>query len=449
MDYMSIISKILASGKNKMDDLEVYLVAKKSLEIGIFKGEIDKYAISESGGISLRGTKDKKIGYAYTEKIDENIIDSLIEEVYENGKYIETQENDEIFEGSTDYQDIYKYDDRLNQISIDEKIEICKKLEDYAYSLDNRINTVQSCHYKEIEREKVIKNTKGIELKDKQNLAYLYVSVIVNDGEDTKTGSSYEVFTDLASVDYKKIVEEAVENAISMIGAEPIKSGAYPVIIKNTTFANFLDAYSSVFSADLAQKGLSLLKDRVGEKIGTRKLTLIDDPLYEEGFSSGSFDDEGTRTQYKKVIDKGVLKTLLHSWKTAKKEGRESTGNASRPSYKSSVSISPSNFYIESGEKGFDEMIADVDYGVYITDLTGLHSGINPVSGDFSLSAFGHEILKGQISKPINQITIAGNFFDLLKDIEDVGNDLKFGLPGKGYFGSPSIKIKSLSIAGK
>ena len=250
-------------------------------------------------------------------------------------------------------------------------------------------------------------------------------------------------------INYKEIAKDAVNKAILMIGASSIKSGSYTTVLKNTVFANLLEAFVSIFSADQAQKGLSLLNNKVGENIASSILTLVDDPFYKEGFSSIAFDDEGTSTKYKRVIDKGVLKTLLHSWKTAKMEEIESTGNASRSSYKSSLTISPSNFYIKNGNISFDNMIKRIEHGIYITNLAGLHSGLNTVSGDFSLSADGYEIVSGNISRPINQITIAGNFFELLKNIEDIGDDLKFVLPGTGYFGSPSITVKSLSIAGE
>src|SRR5690606_23669686 len=132
----------------------------------------------------------------------------------------------------------------------------------------------------------------------------------------------------------------------------------------NTIFADLLEAFTSIFSADNAQKGLSLLRGKVGEEIATPILTLIDNPLLEDGFASSAFDDEGTSTKYKKVIDNGVLTTLLHTWRTAKKEGVDSTGNGSRPSYKSTLRISPSNFYIDKGDKSFEDMIKDIDHGV-------------------------------------------------------------------------------------
>ena len=154
-------------------------------------------------------------------------------------------------------------------------------------------------------------------------------------------------------------------------------------------------------------------------------------------------------TRVNKIIDKGILKTHLHNWKTADKDKIESTGNGTRSSYKGSLSISPSNLYIEKGNSSYDELISSIDKGLIIIDVAGLHSGLNTVSGDFSLSAYGYEVENGRIKRPVDLITIAGNLYEVLNNIEAIGDDLKFGLPGAGYIGSPSIKIKSLSVAGE
>ena len=449
MDYRQFIEKLLSKGTEKMDDLESFLVTNKAIEIGIFNGEVDKYSISESGGLSLRGVHNGKMGYSYTEKFDESSIDMLIEEAFENGKYIDSLEGDEIFGGSPQYNELNKYDDKLSNTPMIDKIEFAKNIEKEAFEIDSRVIAVQMCGYEEFDSERLIVNTKGVNLHDRLNGAIGYISVVVKDGEDTKTGLAYRIFSDLEDVDYKEIAKEAVDEAISMLGATPIQTGNYPTIIKNNIFADILEAFVSVFSGDNAQKGLSLLKNRIGETIASPIFNLVDDPLYKDGFVSKAFDDEGTSTRYKKVIDKGVFTTLLHTWKTAKKENMESTGNGYRSSYKSTLTISPSNFYVEKGETSFDDLFKGIDKGVYIISVAGLHSGLNPVSGDFSLSAHGYEILVGKINRPINQITIAGNLYEMLKSIEAIGDDLKFGFPGSGHFGSPSIKLKAISVAGE
>jgi len=167
------------------------------------------------------------------------------------------------------------------------------------------------------------------------------------------------------------------------------------------------------------------------------------------GFASSPFDSEGVATYSKNVIDGGTLTTLLHNLKTAEKDGVKSTGNASKSSFKSPVGISPSNFYLKPGDKDIDQLLASVGEGLFVTEVQGLHSGANPVSGDFSLSAKGYRISGGKKAEPVEQVTIAGNFYEMLNDIEQVGNDLKFGLPGSSSIGSPSILVKQLAVAGE
>lgn len=449
MDYKLLANKIFEKGKEKLEELEVYIQSSKNIEIGIFGGEIDNYAISESGGLSLRGMVDGKMGYSYTEKIDESSIEMLVNEAFENGKYIDSIDKEIIFSGSEKYEKINTYSDSLEKVSMEDKINFLKALEKEALGLDTRVDNVQMCIYQEISAEKYLINTKGVDLADKMNGAFVYIYVIVKDGEEVKNGLSFRCFNDFSKFDYKEMAKEAVDEAISMLGAKSIKSDSYPVVIRNNVFASIIDAFSPVLSADNVQKGLSLLKDKIGTTVGSELLTIVDDPFLEGGFASKSFDDEGTATKVRKIIDKGMLNTYLHNWKTAEKDKVESTGHGSRSSYKGSLSISPSNLYIKKGNSTFDDLVESIEKGLLIIDVAGLHSGLNAVSGDFSLSAYGYEIEEGKIKRPVDLITIAGNLYELLNNIEAIGDDLKFGLPGNGYIGSPSVKIKSLSVAGE
>ena len=448
MNNERLIQNIFHTGKDKFDDMEIYIETSKSISIGVFNGEVDKYSIAESGGLSLRGVSNNRMGYSYTEKLDETSTEMLINEAYENASFIESTEDEEIFAGAEKYKVVNSYSEKLSLASMEQKIDLTKELEKVALSLDKRVTAVQACGYEEFEGTSMIVNTKGVNLSHKANGGAIYIQVIVKEDEDTKTAMAFRTFSDLEELDIKIIAKEAVEEAISLLGASPIKTGEYPMIIKNTVFGDILEFCSSIFSAEYVDKGLSLLKDKVGENIASGLLTIVDDPFLEGGFASKGFDDEGMSTSVKKVIHNGVLTTYLHSLKTAKKFGVTPTGNSTRSSYKSPLSIAPSNFYVEAGDSSLEEIISGIEEGIYIIDVAGLHSGLNPVSGDFSLSASGYEIKKGKIHRPINQITIAGNFYNLLKDIESIGEDLVFGFPVGSYFGSPSIKISSVSVAG-
>lgn len=446
MKYIDLAEKIFESGKAKFEDMETYIEKTKTIEMSVFNGELDKYNISDTEGMSFRGIHNDKMGYSYTEKVDESSIDMLVNEAYENGKYIDALEKEIIFSGSDKYEEMDNLNKELKSTPLEDKIEFVKSLEKEALSLDSRIVAVSYCMYNEVENSKYLINTKGLNLENSTNLAYAYLVVVAKDGEDTKTGISYVISRDFKNFDYRKMAKEAVDEALSLLGAKPIKSNEYPVVFRNDAFASILGAFSSIFHAENVQKGLSLLKDKIGEEIANKNFTLVDNPFSSEGFNSSTFDDEGTATKYKKIIDKGTLNTYLYNWKSATKDGVESTGNGFRNSYKSSVSTSATNLYVEKGDKSLDEILETVDSGVYITDLQGLHSGLNPVSGDYSLSAHGYEIENGEIKRPINQITIAGNFFETLMDIEEIGNDLRFSTNGVG---SPAIKVKKLAVSGE
>ena len=445
MTYQELAHQIFEKGQDKMDVMEVYIEKSKQIKIGVFNGEIDTYTIAESEGLSLRGTTEDGMGYAYTEKLDASSIDRLVQDAYENGNYMDGTEKERIFSPSDHYQKTEESHD-LQQISMENKIQLVKTLEKEAFQKDSRVMAVDGCVYHEFENHRYIINTKGLDLEDGNHLAVVYVSVIVKEGEDTKTGMSYRITKTFSQLDPKEMAEEAVEEALSMLGARTIKTGTYPVIFRNDAFADLIGAYRSIFYAENVQKGLSLLKGKVGQSIANSKLTLIDDPFLKEGFVSRGFDDEGVATQYKKVIDKGILQTYLYNGKAAEKDQVSPTGHGHRSSYKSSISTSTTNFYVEQGDRSVEDMMKDIEHGLFIIDLQGLHSGLNTVSGDYSLSAYGYEIENGKIKRPVNQITIAGNFFDTLKNIEAVGNDLKFNM---SLVGSPSIKIKNIAVAGE
>nr|WP_312580038.1 TldD/PmbA family protein [Sedimentibacter sp.] len=450
MDMKNMIDKLFAEGKKHgMEEMEVYYGGGNSLTLKVFEKELDGYSLSEAEGLSFRGVYKGKMGYSYTEKVDETSIELLVNGAVENAKVIDSDDEELIYEGSKEYKEVNNFNEALKDVREQDKIKFVKELESECFKLDKRITSVETCVYGDGYGETVMSNTKGLYLQEKSNIAYTYVVVIAKEGEDIKTGFAYRTGNDFSKFDAKEIASEAVKEALSQLGASSIKSGDYTIVLRNNASADMLESFTGIFSAENVQKDLSLLKGKLSEKIGSDKFTLIDDPFMEGGLSSKSFDGEGVACKYKKVIDNGVLKTYLHNLKTAKKDGVETTGNASKSSYKSPIDISPTNFYIDKGDKSFDEIISSIEKGILITELQGLHSGLNTISGDFSLAALGFEIESGKIKRPVEQITVAGNYFDMIKDIEEVGTDLKFGLPGDAYIGSPSLKIKKLSVSGE
>ena len=204
MKYKELAEKIFESGKGKFEDMETYIEKAKTVEIVVYNGEIDKYNISDTEGLSLRGITNDKMGYSYTEKVDETSIDMLIEEAYENGKHIDALEKEMIFSGSDKYEEMDNFNEDLKKTPLEDKIEFTKALEKEALALDSRIVAVNYCMYNEVEYGKYLMNTKGLDLEDSGNFAYSFIMVVAKEGEDTKTGMSYVISRDFKDFDYKK-----------------------------------------------------------------------------------------------------------------------------------------------------------------------------------------------------------------------------------------------------
>lgn len=450
MDITTFKERLFQKGRELgFADMEIYYQDNKKFSGKVYKGEVDNYSIANSGGLSFRGVYQGKMGYAYTEKLDEEAIDMLLEEAKNNSVILETKNQEVIFEGSATYKQVNLFEETLEKITPKEKIDLIITLEEEAYKLDQRVVSIGECEIDTYLSERMIANTKGLEKREKSNIAAIALEAIVKDGEDTKTAFDVLFTNDLKNVDVKSLAKKVVNEAISYLGAESIDSKEYPILLQNKAMASLLSAFTSTFSAENAQNGQSLLKDKVGQQIASPIVTLIDNPFLENGMESRSFDSEGVATKELEVIKAGELQTLLHNIKTATKDGVNSTGHAHKSSYKGNLTVAPSNIYVQNGEKSYEDLVASIEEGVLITELQGLHSGANAVSGDFSLAAHGYYIKEGKVDRPVNQITIAGNFYQLLKDIETVGNDLAFSLPMfGGYVGSPTVKVKGLAVAG-
>lgn len=450
MNYQEFVTALFEEGKKiGFEDMEVYYQKNSEFETTVFKAEVDKFSISEVAGLSFRGIYNGKMGYAFTEALDEAAVTMLVTEAKDNASVIESKDIVEISSPQTGYKTISAYGEALNDITKTEKINFLKEVEKEAMAMDSRIQSLAYNLYADSESSVAIENTKGMKLNQRSNLALAYIMALAVDGNENKTGGVLVMDRDFKSFDAKRVAKEVVEKTVSLLGAKSIASKSYPVVLKNECAASLLGAFQSVFNAEIVQKDLSMMKGLLDKSVASSAITLVDDPFLDGGFGNRAFDAEGTPTSRTEIIKDGVLKSYLHNNKTAKKDGIASTGNAAKGSYKSSINIAPSNFFIEPGSKDFDALIADIDEGMIITKLEGLHSGLNTISGDFSLAALGYFVKNGKVDRPVDQITVAGNLKVMLKDIEAVGSDIVAGFPhGSSFISSPSLKVKSLAIAG-
>ncbi|MDU7968381.1 MAG: TldD/PmbA family protein, partial [Paeniclostridium sordellii] len=393
------------------ENCEVYYTDGENISITVYEGEVEKYNIDKSFGLSFRGMLNGKMGYSYTEILDDKAIDMLIKSAKEAAGCIESNDIQFIYEGDKNYSEVKTYSEKLENIDASKLIDIALELEKETKGYSDKVINLNACKISYSSSKNGIYNTKGLELNNKGNLLISYVIPIVEENNEKQDGIGYMIVDSIDELDTKKIAKQGVEDALSKLGGKSIPSGNYKTIIYNEAMASLLETFSDVFSAEEAQRGLSLLKGKENQCIASDIVSIIDDPLMDNGLASAPFDDEGVATFKKEIVSKGVLNTLLHNLKTANKANLKTTGNGFKSSYSSPVSVEPTNFYIEKGMKTLEELMNELDEGVIITDFAGLHSGANSITGDFSLASKGFYIKDGRKIYPIDQITVAGNFF--------------------------------------
>jgi PmbA protein len=434
------LDKLFKRAKEKgIQDLEIFSSARSSLSIEIFDGEVDKYEIADTNALTIKGIYNNKMGHFRTEVLDDEVIDVILDTIIASAKEIDSLDDAIIYEGDEHYEKLTDiYNEELYNLDVQKKINHLLALDKYLHEYDERVSVVETM-YSENNNAVVLKNSKGINLSNKANSAYIGGNVIVKDETDQRVGFDVVISNDFNDFDIEKVGKEIIDDALASLGAKPVPSDNYEIVFSNGAIATLLSAFQGVFSADAVQKGLSLLKGKIGEKIGSDFVTIVDDPFMKKSASSRSFDDEGVATSYKELVSKGELKTFLHNLVTAKKDGVKSTGNGF------GGNVGAVNLKMEAGEHSLDEIIKSCTKAIYITNVQGAHAGVNAVSGDFSLQSSGYYIENGKKVKPVALITVAGNFLEMLKDICMVGSDIKMS-----YYGvtSPSIKVKSMTVSG-
>lgn len=434
------------SGELRVEDYELYYMESESTSMDTYKQEINEYSTGSSMGVCYRCIRDGKAGYASAENLTKEEARSLVLRALENAKSIESEEAAFLHEKGDTYAVLPENTEK--EPTGAELVEAALTLQKELYAADSRVADGTQSYVAYRRDTYALCNSRGLDLEDKASYSLCMGIALIPDGEEMYDGEE-EKDGSLKDFNWKEIAAKAAENAASAIGAESVPSGKYNVVFTGRAFAQLLTTYDSVFSAEATQKGMSLLKDKEGEKIAADIVTIIDDPLYQDSPVKRTFDGEGVATYKKNVIEDGTLKTLLHNLSTAAKAGVKSTGNGQKASYASNVGVGPFIFYLKPVLGTREELLKEVGEGICIKEVSGLHAGANPITGDFSLLAEGFRFEKGQRTKPVKNITVSGNFFEVLKQVERVGTDLEFIRAMGGKCGSPSVLVRNMTIAGE
>ena len=428
---------------------EVFYESETSMSLQAREGKIIQYENSDTTGLSFRGLFNGQMGYAYTEDICDDMIPYLLSQAKDNCGVLEVKEKVTVYEGDKEYPEFNGFNEKLDELSYEELSRIALELEKNTLSCDQRIKSVDDCYVTYGRGELLICNTKGLHCESSDNGLSVYVGARAVDGEDVQTAGKGWCFNSIEELNIEDCAKTVAKKVIDKLGARPIPSAKMDVVLDRFAAKNLLSSFGGAFSAEAIQKGISRLVGKQGEKIANENITIIDEGMIEGSQLSIPFDSEGVASKRTVIVDKGVFKSPLHNRKTALVDGTASTGNGFRGGAKGSLGVSSSNLYIQKGNISQEELLKKMDNGILITALHGLHAGLNPISGEFSLMTEGFMVRDGRIAEPVNQITIADNFFDVLNKIEDLADDVDYCAPDASHTQSPSLWIKDVSIAGE
>ena len=432
-----------------VSEYEIYYMSDGTTSVSTLNKEVNAFSSSTTGGLCLRVLVDGKMGYASTELMTEAEMATLPERAKSNALATEKPDTVGIFAGSESYEPLRV--EKAELLSAAELKSLAIQTGEALFAKDERVKEGTTSEAISVESSIRLVNSHGLDLALTCNVNALVAEAVVSENgenqadysfKNLKRGKEGEIIAEM--------VDEAVGEALSKIGADLVPTGKYNVVISGNQMRSLLSVFSSAFSAKAALDGMSLLKGKEGETIAAPIVTITDDPQREGSTVGTYFDAEGVATHRKAVVEAGVLTTLLHNRETALAMGKTTTANASKGGYSSPIGVRPYSFAIEAGDKSRDELFSLAGDGIFITEVKGLHAGANPVSGDFSLESAGFMIRDGKKCEAVKSFTVAGNFFELLKSITALGDKIEFGIStGLTGFGSPDVFVQNMSVAGK
>jgi PmbA protein len=434
-----LVGRCLSRGA---DAAEVFLETGRQLSIEVRNGVMETIQESSSHGVGFRVFREGKMGFGHSNDLSDASLDQAIASAIEFARHMTADEHNVLPDdpGVTEVEGLY--DPGLASVSMDAKIALVTELEALAMG-DSRITKSDGARYGEGEGEVYLANSNGMAKSYRSSGCSCGVSVVAEKGDQKSSGGEYcsrRFFADLLPPE--EIAEKAARSAYEMLDPTMVRTQRAPVIFDPDVAGSLLGGILGAIDGERVLQGASFLADKVGEKIASDLLTIIDDGTRPRGLASSPFDGEGVPTQRRTIIDRGVLQGFMYNTMVASRAGVDSTGNASRGGYSSLPGIGPHAFYVENGETDPQEILRSTRNGLYLKGVTGY--GINPVSGGFSGGAQGFWIENGRLAFPVMGLTIAASADQMLKGIDLLGNDLDLNRTTT----APTFRIREMQIGG-
>lgn len=412
------------------EQVEAFLGRSHHTDVKVFDGAVESLSSADTQGVGVRVIVDGRQGFAYAASLESPIIAETLDEARDNAAFGTVDE----FLGlvapdGVEPIDLDLFRPELADFPTDRKVEMALELERAVRAADSRIRGVEAAEYGDSVSESAIASTQGVRATTRRSGCSIVASAMAGENTETMTGSGYSVARTPEDLDMAKAVKDASEKATRLLGARKPASRRLTVLLDPSVAASFLGLLSSGLSASSVIKGRSLFAGREGEAVAVPFLTLVDDPTEPEAWGAGRYDAEGLASRRNVLISDGVLRGFLHNSYTGRRCSQPSNASAVRGGYRSTPGAGSRALSLTPGDRSQEQLMADVGEGLLVQSVTGLHSGANPISGDFSVGVEGLMVRHGAAAEPVREATIASTLQRMLLDLVAVGGDREW-LPG-------------------
>lgn len=440
-----IVERLAAAARGD-EGVEAWAEQITETSVSAFDGEVERLTSASSQGVGVRVVAGGRLGYAYTSDTSTEGLAQVLDEARANLE-VSSEDPGNVLPAAQDIEPLEGiFDRRLAETGPERKVALALDLEARTRAADQRVTTVESAGYGDVLARVWVASSTGVRGSYSLTRAYGFSVALANQNGESQTGFGVDAGRSIEELDPAWIASEAADRAVRMLGATKPKTRTVPVIFDAETSKSLIGVLVSGLSAEAVQKQRSLFAGKLNEQVGAAGLRLVDDGRLTDGGAAAPFDGEGLPTQRRILIDDGVLQSFMHNTTTAAREGAVSTGNASRGSFKSTPGVAPHSLFFEPGDKDLSGLLAQAGEGLLVQDVSGVHSGANPVTGDFSVGVSGLWFRGGELAEPVREATVAAHLLDILKGIVAVGSDLRFTT---GSIGGTSLLIGQMTVAGQ
>jgi PmbA protein len=445
VDLLAVAAQVAARARAD-EQVECYVGRSTTTNVKAFDGEVEAFTSAESWGVGVRVIRDHRQGFASAGSLDADVVDEVLADARDNAAFAEADEWLGLAEPDGVTPPVLEGLCRpgLASFATTDKVALALALERAVRAGDDRITGVRTASYGDWYGEAAVATSTGLGLWSEATSAHLSVTALAADGERTQVGGGVDVAREPGELAVERAASDAVLRATRLLGATKAATQRLAIVLEPRLAVTLLGIAAGMLNGERVLKGRSPFADRVGEAIASPLVTLADDPTDVRSLGADAHDGEGLATRRNVLVDGGVLRTFLHDAYTGRRSGTGSTASAVR-GVRTPPSPGVQALAVAPGRGTLDELIADVDLGLLVQSFSGLHSGVNSVSGDFSVGAEGLMIRGGSLAEPVREVTIASTVPRLLLDIAAVGSDLEW-LPGGSV--APTIVIPDVQLSG-